>query len=95
MLFGVILQNVYSQNVYARTEYSLNVYSQKSILTQCICTVTKRILYKNVPIKMLPDFLSLLCLTFHLSHRRQKHNFKDRIVIKSTVRARVIAIGLG
>jgi hypothetical protein len=44
---------------------------------------------------ILPDFLSLLHLIFHLYHRRQVLNYMDRIVIKSRVNAWFIVLGLG
>jgi hypothetical protein len=44
---------------------------------------------------ILPDFLSLLQLVFHLFPCRKVPNYMDRIVIKSRVSACFIVLGLG
>jgi hypothetical protein len=46
-------------------------------------------------VHILPDFLSLLHLIFHLYHRRQVLNYMVRIVITSRVSAWSIVLGLG
>jgi hypothetical protein len=52
----------------------------------------KRILWIlfTKPFHILHDFLFLLRQIFHLFHRRQVHNYMERTVIKSRVRAWVI-----
>jgi hypothetical protein len=84
-------RRLFSERPFSESDHSPNDQSPKTTnpWKTDYCQAVSKLLH------ILPDFLSLLHLIFHLYHRRQVHNCMDRIVIKSMVSAWFIVLGLG
>jgi hypothetical protein len=81
----------FSERPFSESDHSPNDQSPKTTNPRKTdyCQAVSKLLH------ILPDFLSLLHLIFHLYHRRQVLNCMDWIVIKSRVSAWFILLGLG